>query len=92
MEDDLQWKTTFNGRQPSTEGDLQQKTTLNRRLPPMGDDLKQKTTIEDKLQQKMKFSRRQPSTLGGGLEDSVKVWHFSKGPFAKKLSGNLHQV
>ena len=33
MEDDLQWKTTFDGRQPSMEDDLQWKTTFNGRQP-----------------------------------------------------------
>ena len=28
MEDDLQWKTTFGGRQPSMEDNLQWKTTF----------------------------------------------------------------
>jgi hypothetical protein len=48
MEDDLQWKTTINGRQPQMEDNLQWKTTSNLqwmttsngRRPPMEDDLK----------------------------------------------------
>jgi hypothetical protein len=33
MVDDLQWKTTSNGRQPPMEDDLQWKTTSNGRQP-----------------------------------------------------------
>ena len=45
MEDDLQWKTTFDGRQPLMEDDLQWKTTFNGRQPSMEDELRWKTTI-----------------------------------------------
>jgi hypothetical protein len=40
MEDDLQWKTTSNGRQPPMEDHLQWKRTSYARRPPMEDDLK----------------------------------------------------
>ena len=48
-EEDLQWKTTFDGRRPSMEDDLQWKTTSDGRCPLMEDDLWQKTTF-DKIQ------------------------------------------
>jgi hypothetical protein len=35
MKDDLQWKTTSNGRQPQMEDNLKWKTTSNGRQPPM---------------------------------------------------------
>ena len=37
MEDDLQWKTTSNERQPSMEDKLQWKITSNGKGPPMKD-------------------------------------------------------
>ena len=37
MEDDFQWKTTFNRRQPSMEGNFQWKTTFNKRQPSIVD-------------------------------------------------------
>ena len=44
MEDDLHWKTTFGGRQPSVEGDLWWKTTFSERRPSVEDDLWWKMT------------------------------------------------
>jgi hypothetical protein len=38
-EDDLQWKTTSNGRQSPMEDDTQWKTTFNGRQPQMEDNL-----------------------------------------------------
>ena len=43
FKDDLQWKTTSNGRRPPIEDDLQWETTFNGRQPPMEDDLQWKT-------------------------------------------------
>jgi hypothetical protein len=40
MEEDLQWKTTSNGRQPPMEDDLPWKTTYNGRPPTMEENLK----------------------------------------------------
>ena len=51
MEDDLHWKMTFSGRQPSGEDDLWWKTTFDGSHPVVEDDLRWKTT----------FSGRQPS-------------------------------
>jgi hypothetical protein len=59
MEDNLQWKTTFNGRRPPMEDDLKWKTTSNRsglqwkttsngRQPPMEDDLQWKKTSNER--------------------------------------------
>ena len=70
-EDDLQWKTTFDGRRPSMEDDLWRKTTFERKQPLMEDDLEDdiwwKTTFdgrrhltEDDLWRKMTFDGRRP--------------------------------
>ena len=65
MEDDIQWKTTFNGRRLLMEDDLRWKTTFNGRRPLMGDDLWWKTTfdgrrplMEDNLWWKTTFDGR----------------------------------
>ena len=50
MEDNLQWKTNFVGRQPSVEDNLWWKTTFGEGRPLLEDDLRWKTT----------FSGRQP--------------------------------
>ena len=52
IEDDLRWKTTFDGRWPSMEDDLRWKTTFDGRRPAMEDDLRWKMT----------FDRRRPLT------------------------------
>ena len=39
MEEDLQWKTTFDGRRPLSEDDLRRKTTFDERRPVTEDDL-----------------------------------------------------
>ena len=46
MEDDLQWKTTFDGRQLSMEDDLRLKMTFDGRQPLMEDNLRWKTTFD----------------------------------------------
>ena len=56
MEDDLLWKTTFGGRQPSVEDDPRWKMTFGGRRP----------LEEDNLQCKMTFGGRQ-SSVGGDL-------------------------
>ena len=68
MEDNLRWKTTFNGRRPSMEDDLQWKTTFNGRRPSMEDDFQWKPplngrwpSMEDTLQWKTPFNGRWPS-------------------------------
>ena len=74
VEDDLHWKTTFVGRQPSLEDNLQWKTAFSRRHPLLedklwwGDDLWWKTTfgarqrlVEDFLWWKTNFDGRRPS-------------------------------
>ena len=45
VEDDLWWKTTFGGRQPSVEDDLWWKTTFSGGQPLMEDNLRWKTTL-----------------------------------------------
>jgi hypothetical protein len=50
MEDDLQWKTTSNGRRPPMEDDLQWKITSNGRRPPMEDNFnRRQPPMEDNL-------------------------------------------
>ena len=46
MEDDLQWKTTFNGKQPLIEDDICRKTAFNGRQNLVEDDLCRKTTFD----------------------------------------------
>ena len=67
MEDDMQWRTTFNGRQHSMEDDIQWKTTFDGRRPSMKDILWWRTTfnggqpsMEDDIQWKMTFDWRLP--------------------------------
>jgi hypothetical protein len=51
--DDLQWKTTSDGRRPPMEDDHRWKTTSNGRGLPMDVDLQwKKTLLEDNLQWK----------------------------------------
>ena len=45
MEDDLLWKMTFDGRQPSMEDNLRWKTTFDGGQPLMEDDFQWKMTI-----------------------------------------------
>ena len=45
MEDDLYWKTTFGGRQPSVDDDFRWKTTFGGRRPLVEEDLRSKTTF-----------------------------------------------
>ena len=45
MEDNLWWKTTFGGRQPSVEDNLWWKTTIRGRQPLVEDDLRWKATL-----------------------------------------------
>jgi hypothetical protein len=66
MEDDLQWKTASNGRQPPMEDDLQQKTTSNERRTPMEDELQWKTTYKDKIF--LKFE-----SFEGGKTQNIKL-------------------
>ena len=73
MEEDLQWKTTFDGRRPSMEDDLQWKITFDGRRPLIEDDHWRKTTFEgrwplteDDLWRKTTFDGRRPSV---GLQD-----------------------
>ena len=68
MEDNLQWKTTFNGWRPLMEDDLRWKITFNGIRPSMEDNLWWKTcfnqrwpSTEDDLWWKTTFDRRQPS-------------------------------
>ena len=46
MEDNLWWRTTFDGRRPLTEDDLWRKTTFDGRWPLMEDDLWRKTSFD----------------------------------------------
>ena len=46
MEDNLRWKTSFDGRRPSMEDDLWWKTTFDGRWPLMEDNLWLKTTFD----------------------------------------------
>ena len=45
MEDDLQWKTNFNGRRLSMEDKLQWEMTFGGRRPSAEDDIQWKTTF-----------------------------------------------
>ena len=67
MEENLWWKTTFDGRQPLIEDDFQWKTTFDERWPLMEDDLWWKTTFDGRqplmevdLWWKTAFDGRQP--------------------------------
>ena len=42
MEDDLRWKTTFGGRQPSVKDNIRWKTTFGGRRPSVEDNLQRK--------------------------------------------------
>ena len=66
-EDDLWWKTTFDGRRPSMEGNLRWKKTFDGRWPSIKENLRWKTTFdgrqpltEDNLWQKTTFNGRRP--------------------------------
>ena len=65
IEDDILWKTTFDGRQPSVEDNLRWKTTFGGRQPSVKDNLWWKMTFggmaEDDLRWENTFSGRQPS-------------------------------
>ena len=66
MEDDLRWKTIFDGRRSLMEEDLRWKTTFDERRPLMEDELRWKTT----------FGGRRPSCsssifLAGAIDHSV---------------------
>ena len=87
MEDDLWWKTTFDGRRPSMEDNLRWKMTFDGRWSSMEDDLWWKTTfdgirplMEDDLWWKTTFDGRRPfmeddlwrkTTLDG-------IWHSTE--------------
>ena len=67
MEDDLRWKTAFDGRRPLMEDDLGWKMSFDERQPLMEDKLWRKTTFdgrwpltEDSLWQKTPFDGRRP--------------------------------
>ena len=62
MEENLWWKTTFGGRQPSVEDNLQWKRTLSGR----------QTLVEDDLWWKMTFGGRKPL-----VEDALR-WKTTK--------------
>ena len=49
MEDNLRWKTTFCGRQPSVEDNFWWKTTSGGRWSSVEDDLRKKTTFAGRL-------------------------------------------
>ena len=75
MEDDLQWKTTFDERRHPMEDNLRWKTTLDGRRSWMEDSLQRKTIfdgrrplMEDDLQGKTTFDGRRPS-----VEDNL-LW------------------
>ena len=64
MEDNLEWKTSFDQRRPSMEDNFWWITTFNGRPPSMKDDLRWKTSLdgrrmEDKLWSKVTFNWRQ---------------------------------
>ena len=68
MENDIRWKTTFDGRQPSMKDDHRWKTTFDGGWPLMEDDLRWKTnfdgrqpSMEDNLRWKTTFDGRGPS-------------------------------
>ena len=63
MEDDLRWKTTFDGRQPSMEDNLRFKMTFDGRGPSMEDDIGRRPSMEDDLRWKTTFDGRQPITI-----------------------------
>ena len=77
MEDNLQWKITFNERWPLMEVIFQLKTTFDERLPSIENNLQLKMTfdgghtlMEDGLWWKTTFDGRQPL-----IEDQV-LWTF----------------
>ena len=84
MEDNLWWKTTFDGRQPLMEDDLWWKTTFDWRRPLMKDDRWLKTTfdggqpfMEDDPWWNMTFNGRRPlmeDTLGWKMTIDRR-WH-----------------
>ena len=78
MEDNLPWKTTFDGRQPLIEDNLRWKTTLDGRRPSMEDNLWWKTTfygrppsVEDDLYVLVLFSLPELLTI---RSCSLKYW------------------
>jgi hypothetical protein len=78
MEDNLQWKTTSNRRQPSMEDNLQWKTTFNGRQPPLEDDLQWKTTSNGRQlpMEETSYGRRPPMKddlqwKTSSMEDSI---------------------
>ena len=64
MEDDLQWKTYFDGRQPAMEDNPQWKG----RRASMEDNLQWKTTFDGRQRWKMIFNGRQSS-----IEDNLQL-------------------
>ena len=58
MEDDLPWKTNFDGRQPSMEDNLQWKTTFNGRQPFFW-----KTPPGDLFQYYYEYRNRDPTNI-----------------------------
>ena len=75
MEDNLRWKTTFNGRQTSMEDNLEWKMTLHGRQPSMEDNLWWQSTfdgrwpwMEDNLRLKTNFKGRWCPMMEDDLE------------------------
>ena len=73
MEDNLQWKTTFGGRQPSVEDNLRWRMTCYGRQP----------SLEDNLWWEMTFDGRQPlwETTFGGRQPLVEANLWRKTTF-----------
>ena len=61
MEDDLQWKTTFDGRQPSIKDDLQWKTTHDGRRA-FNDNLKNEYYPQNYDKLKIEDERKMKTT------------------------------
>ena len=78
MEDDLRWKTTFDGRRPSMEDNLWWKTNFDGRRPSMKDDLRWKTTFDGR-RPLMEDDQWWKTTFDGGrplLEDDPQWMTF----------------
>ena len=77
MEDNLWWKTTFGGRQPSVEDNLQWKTTCGERQPVVEDDLHGKTTIAASLHSALGYFQQPKEWAAKNLFDKWLVGAFN---------------
>ena len=80
VEDDLQWKTTFGGKQTSVEENLRWRTPFGERQPLVEDDLWLKTTFggrhpsaEDDLWWQKTFGGARPSAVAPPLTATAQL-------------------